>query len=300
MVKKGLVIKSVGSFYTLLLEDKTVLQATLKGKFRISNIKSTNPVVVGDNVDVEINENEPIGVINNIYHRKNYIIRKSTNLSHQTQIIASNIDQVVLTVTVSYPRTSTGFMDRFIATAEAYKIPVLIVFNKSDIEESNALLEKYISTYTSVGYECIKTSVTDNIGIDLLKSKLTDKINLFSGHSGVGKSSLVNRIAPNFNLKIGEISDVHLKGKHTTTFAEIFEIYENTHIIDTPGIKEFGMVDIEKNELKFYFKEFKIYGENCKFANCLHINEPNCSVKQAVIDGKIPLTRYENYKNMLK
>jgi ribosome biogenesis GTPase len=298
MIQEGLVIKSVGSLCTLLLEDQTEIQATLRGKFRLSNLKTTNPVAVGDRVDVLYDPKDQNGIITAIHDRKNYIIRKSTNLSHQAQIIASNIDQAVLTVTVAEPRTSMGFMDRFIATAEAYEIPVLIVFNKIDLLEHKKLLKNYIETYSSIGYPYICTSIYTHEGISKLKKALTGKINLFSGHSGVGKSSLVNAINPNFNLKVGEISDVHLKGKHTTTFAELHTIFENTYSIDTPGIKEFGMVNMEADELKNYFIEFKNYESECKFSNCSHKNEPHCGIKTAVQDGKIALSRYQNYLNI--
>ena len=281
---KGIVIKSTGSWYTVLLENKTVLECRIKGVFRIKGIKTTNPIAVGDNVELEI-ESDGKGVIHAITERKNYIIRKSINLSKQSHIIAANMDQALLIVTLAMPRTSTGFIDRFLLTAEAYHIPVNIIFNKIDLfekPETMVELNKFISIYEEIGYKCYKVSATENIEMDILRQLTKDKTTLISGHSGVGKSTLVNAMDANLDLRVGEISDAHNKGKHTTTFAEMHILSYGGFIIDTPGIKELGLVDMAKEEISDYFPEMRAIRNKCKFNNCLHLNEPKCAVIEAV------------------
>lgn len=294
----GKVIKSTGSWYWVTNnKDGKIHECRLRGKFRNKGIKTTNPVAVGDIVDFEVST----GAITNIHARSNYIIRKATNLSKQSHIIAANIDQAIIIVSLAKPRTSTGFIDRFLITAEAYHIPAAIVFNKIDLldEEQMTKLANIVSIYERIGYKCIQTSVTESINIDEFKEILHNKNSLLSGHSGVGKSALINTIDANLDLKIGEISEYHSKGMHTTTFAESFELKTAGSIIDTPGIKEFGLIEFEKPELGHRFPEFIKHLSNCKYNNCLHINEPGCAVIKAVEDGTISEIRYTNYLNIL-
>lgn len=295
---KGKVIKSTGSWYTVLLENEKIVECGIKGKFRISGIKTTNPIAVGDNVELEM-EADGRGVIHKVVERKNYIIRKSINLSKQSHIIAANVDQAFLIVTLAFPRTSAGFIDRFLLTAEAYHIPTHIIFNKVDLFEENekamAELDDFIGIYTKIGYPCFKVSAIKNKAIDTLKLLTIDKITLVSGHSGVGKSTLVNVMDSKLNLRVGEISDVHSKGKHTTTFAEMHPLNYGGFIIDTPGIKELGLVDMEKEEISGYFPEMQALKDQCKFNNCVHINEPKCAVIEAVEKGAIARSRYNSY-----
>lgn len=298
---KGIVIKSTGSWYHLRTEDGSIYQARIRGKFRIANIKHTNPIAVGDEVDFEIDKDE-IAVITNIHERKNYIIRKSVNLSKKTHIIASNIDVAFLVVTLSNPKTSFGFIDRFLITAEAYHIPVIILFNKIDIYNDDELaeLEFYKSIYNSIGYESIDISAETGLNLDLVKNRMKHKVSLVSGHSGVGKSTLLNTLNPNLNLKTHEVSDFNSKGQHTTTFAQMYEWPFGGFIIDTPGIKEFGLVHIDKSELQGYFPEILELKYNCKFDNCIHVNEPKCAVRNAAETGEIAISRYENYLTFLE
>ncbi|MES2591443.1 MAG: ribosome small subunit-dependent GTPase A [Bacteroidota bacterium] len=295
---KGVVLKSTGSWYTVLEENGMVVECGIKGKFRIQGIKTTNPVAVGDKVEFEI-ENDGKGVIHKIEDRKNYIIRKSINLSKQSHILAANVDQAFLIVTLAFPRTSAGFIDRFLLTAEAYHIPVNIIFNKVDLFENDqemmAELDEFIAVYQKIGYSCYKVSATENKDIDLMQRLTKDKITLVAGHSGVGKSTLVNAMDANLTLKVGEISDVHSKGKHTTTFAEMHLLDYGGFIIDTPGIKELGLVDMEKEEISGYFPEMRALKNQCKFNNCLHLNEPKCAVIEAVEKGEIAVSRYNSY-----
>lgn len=298
----GIVIKSTGSWYQVLPQNKQVLNCRLKGKFRIKGIKSTNPVAVGDVVTYELEEGKNTGVIKAIKERKNYIIRKSVNLSKQTHIIAANIDIAFLLVTISSPPTLTGFIDRFLATAEAYHIKTVLLFNKLDLY-SDTELEKLAEleiTYTNIGYQCIAISATKNIGIEEVKALMKNKTTLFSGHSGVGKTTLINAIEPNLNLKTAVISKQHKQGQHTTTFAEMFALSFGGFIIDTPGIKGFGVVDFEPHEITDYFPEFFKLKSSCKFNNCLHIEEPNCAVKKALEEGEIMYSRYKSYLQMIK
>ncbi|MBL0047320.1 MAG: ribosome small subunit-dependent GTPase A [Bacteroidetes bacterium] len=298
----GLVIKSTGSWYTVRKVDGGIVDCRIKGNFRIKDIKSTNPIAVGDEVDFELEKDndstvEAKGVINKIAPRKNYIIRKSINLSRQTHILAANIDRAFLIVTVASPRTSVGFMDRFLVTAEAYHIPVTIVFNKMDICDTSELeeVEKRSALYSKLGYSCCKVSAFKESDLFDLRGQLKDKINLLSGHSGVGKSTLINGLDSSLSIKTAQISDAHSKGTHTTTFAEMHELKSGGFIIDTPGIKEIGIVDIEKEELWSFFPEFRERVNQCKFNNCLHIHEPGCKVKQDVESGEIALSRYNSY-----
>jgi len=300
----GLVYKSTGSWYTVKAENGEMYECRIKGKFRIKGIKSTNPVAVGDIVDFEIDSKSDnvTGVINKIHERKNYIIRKSVNLSHQVHIIASNIDKVFLLVTINNPPTTTSFIDRFLVTAEAYGIEAVLLFNKIDTFDDAMLDEQlYLQhIYTQAGYTCLRVSSVENKGIDKLKEAMTGQVSMFAGHSGVGKSTLVNMLQPGLNLKTKEISEQHSQGQHTTTFAEMFDLDFGAKIIDTPGIRGFGVVDIEKDELGDYFPEFFALKDQCKFNNCLHKEEPHCAVKDALDKDEIAWSRYRSYIQILE
>jgi len=301
-LKKGLVLKSTGSFYSVKdLETNKTVTCIVRGKLRIQGIKSTNPVAVGDMVVFETPDNTETGIIKDVLDRKNYIIRKSTNLSKQTQILAANIDQAILLVTIAYPETYPLFIDRFLITAEAYSIPAKLIFNKIDLynDEQIDFMNYLINIYQKAGYECFTTSVLQKHNIENIKLLLQDKITLISGNSGVGKSSLINLVDPALNLKTSEISDYHKSGKHTTTFAEMFELAIGGYIIDTPGIRGFGLHDFQKNDLFHYFPEIFKASKNCKFYNCTHVHEPGCAVKKEVEEGKISQIRYENYLSIL-
>lgn len=296
----GIVIKSTGSRYLVRIENGEIKDCVLKGKIRLDDRKTTNPVAVGDKVDFDTDENGDT-VITNIHPRKNYIIRKSINLSKQAQILASNLDQAVLIATLVSPRTSLGFMDRFLITAEAYSIPAKIVFNKSDLLDADQLKlqDHIIDIYSKIGYECFVVSGVTGDNIDVIRSILKDKTTLLSGHSGVGKSTLINAIEPGLNLKTGEISAAHSKGMHTTTFAELHALSFGGFVIDTPGIKELGLVEMKKEEVGHYFPEIRAIMNHCKFNNCLHVNEPKCAVKEAVEKGEISEERYKSYLGIL-
>lgn len=298
---RGVVIKSTGSWYTVRTDSNEHIQCRIKGKFRLDDIKHTNPIAVGDVVEYTVEPEHGTGIIHQIQERKNYIIRKSSNLSKQTHIIASNIDQALLVASLVQPQTSLGFIDRFILTAEAYHIPTILVFNKADLCKQGLedMLEDTMSIYRNIGYTCFSTSVPENTNTLKLKELLTNKTTLVSGHSGVGKSSLLNHISPGLNLKTGQISDFSQKGTHTTTFAEMFELSFGGYIIDTPGIKEFGLVDFNESEISHYFLDMKAYINQCRFNNCKHINEPHCAIKQAVENGEIREERYQSYVNIL-
>ena len=291
MLMTGLVYKSTGSSYVVKTEDNQFFECRIKGKFRIKGIKSTNPIAVGDIVDFELDTttDETIGQINNIHDRKNYIVRKSVNLSKQTHIIASNIDVVFLLITINNPTTTTSFIDRFLVTAEAYGIEAVLIFNKIDTYDEPTLDEQlYLQyVYSNIGYRCLRVSATEKKGLDELKNIMLGKVCMFSGHSGVGKSTLVNALEPNLDLKTTTISSQHQQGQHTTTFAEMFELSFGTKIIDTPGIRGFGVVDMEPYEVSDYFPEFFVLKEQCKFNNCLHKEEPHCAVKSALEEDKI-------------
>lgn len=299
----GVVVKSTGSWYQVKTQDGDYVQCRIKGKFRLDGIKHTNPIAVGDVVDYEIetNNEQNTGVINKIHERKNYIIRKSSNLSKQTHIIASNINQALLVASLVQPQTSLGFIDRFIMTAEAYHIPTILIFNKSDLYEGSLeeILQETMSIYQTIGYQCFETSVLTGKNNDKLKELLQNKTTLVAGHSGVGKSSLLNFISPGLNLRTGDISNFSQKGTHTTTFAEMFELSFGGNIIDTPGIKEFGIVDFNESEISHYFREMRPFITQCRFNNCKHLNEPGCAVKEAVENGEIASERFESYINIL-
>lgn len=293
---KGVVIKSTGSWYKVKSENDGLFDCRILGKFRLKGIKTTNPIAVGDKVLLEP-ENDEQGIIKEILPRHNYIVRKSVNLSKRTHIIASNLDQALLVVTLTNPPTSLGFIDRFLISAEAFHIPVVIVFNKSDLysEEENFQLKKRIDLYGKIGYKCIVSSALEGSGLEEIKSLMKGKTTLLSGHSGVGKSTLVNAISPGLNLRVGETSNFHKKGKHTTTFAEMFELDFGGYIVDTPGVKGFGVVEIEKEELSHYFLEMRKALSECKFNNCQHINEPKCEVKRLLEIDEIAESRYKSY-----
>ena len=293
---QGLVTKSTGSWYQVRSGDETI-DCRIKGKFRTKGITTTNPLAVGDVVDYEMEPEQGTGVITNLHQRKNYIIRKSINLSKQAQIIAANLDMALLIVTLASPRTSLGFIDRFLVTAEAYGIKACLIFNKLDLfsDEGLEILADYKSVYQDIGYDCYSVSALEGTHIETVQDLLKGKVTLFSGHSGVGKSSLINRLLPDLDLRTHMVSDWSDKGMHTTTFAEMFELPQGGYIIDTPGIRELGVIDIEKNELSHFFPEMRELMNQCRFNNCRHINEPGCAVLEAIEGGEISLSRYDSY-----
>ena len=296
----GLVVKNTGSWYTVKTDDGQLIDSKIKGNFRLKGIRSTNPVAVGDRVCIVTNQ-EGTAFITEIEDRRNYIIRKSSNLSKQSHIIAANVDQAVLVVTINYPETSLTFIDRFLASAEAYRIPVVLVFNKTDLlsEEELHYQEMVMTMYDNVGYQCMAISAANGDGVDALKALLAGKITVLSGNSGVGKSTLINQILPDANLRTSEISDAHNTGMHTTTFSEMLLLPDGGYLIDTPGIKGFGTFDIEPEELTSYFKEIFHFSKNCRFNNCTHTKEPGCAVLKALEDHYISESRYQSYLSML-
>ena len=298
---KGLVIKNTGSWYTVRTDDGRDVESKVKGNFRLKEIRSTNPVSVGDRVDIDIN-NEGTAFITRIEDRKNYIIRRASNLSKQSHIIAANLDQAMLIVTVNYPITTTVFIDRFLATAEAYSVPVKLVFNKIDRYkgEDKEYLDALINLYTTIGYPCSTLCAKTEEGLDALKAELKDKITLLSGHSGVGKSTIINKLVPGVNLRTGDISEYHNKGMHTTTFSEMIPLPEGGYLIDTPGIKGFGTIEMETAEISHYFPEIFKFSEDCRFNNCSHRHEPGCAVLQALEDHYISESRYKSYLSILE
>lgn len=297
---KGLVIKNTGSWYTVKTDDGNIVESKIKGNFRLKGIRSTNPVAVGDRVEI-IRNQEGTAFISAIEDRHNYIIRKSQNLSKQSHIIAANVDQAFLIVTVNYPQTSTTFIDRFLASAEAYSVPVVLVFNKTDLlsEEERHYQDMMMTLYETVGYQCVAISAEKGDGVDTLLPLLHDKITLLSGNSGVGKSTLINRILPGVNLRTAEISDSHNTGMHTTTFSEMLQLPNGGYIIDTPGIKGFGTFNMEPEEISGFFKEIFRFSKDCHFNNCTHTHEPGCAVIKAVEDHYIAASRYQSYLSML-
>ena len=296
---KGLVMKSTGSWYDVLTDEGEVLPCRLRGQFRIHGIKSTNPVVVGDHVTVE-READGTATIVGIETRRNYIERKSTNLSKISHVIAANIDVCFLMVTLKEPRTSLGFIDRFLVSAEGFRIPVCLLFNKMDLYDDKelAVVDRLSALYKQAGYETLRTSAKTGLGIEELRQRMTGKVSLFSGHSGTGKSALIHGIDPSLDIRVGEISKQHLKGRHTTTFAEMFPIADG-YMMDTPGIKEFGLIQYSKEEVRDYFPEIRAYNNQCRFDNCIHWHEPDCAVRQAVAEGRIAESRYMNYLSIL-
>jgi ribosome biogenesis GTPase len=300
---KGTVYKSTGSWYSVKTKNGDFIECRIKGKFRMQGIKSTNPIAVGDVVEFEIEQlgDDEVGTISRIEDRKNYIIRKSVNLSKQTHIIAANLDQVFLLVTLNNPTTYPLFIDRFLATAEAYDVPAVLLFNKIDTYDEEELDEvKYLAAlYREVGYTCIGISALTGKNREKVKELMTDKTSMFAGHSGAGKSTLINALEPELDLKTAAISEQHLQGQHTTTFAEMFDLSFGGRIIDTPGIKGFGVVDMDKDEIGDYFPEFFALKEDCKFNNCLHLNEPQCAVKDALEKEDVAWSRYRSYVQMV-
>lgn len=299
MKQEGTVMQSTGSWYAVRTAEGEMVQCRLRGQFRIKGIKTTNPVVVGDHVGFIIEE-DGCGYITELKTRKNYIDRKSTNLSKISHIIAANLDHAFLVVTMREPRTSLGFIDRFLVAAEGFRIPTHLVFNKYDLydEEEKAMIAELRGIYERIGYGTLCTSTVTGEGVDELRQLMAGGVSLFSGHSGVGKSALINRIDPTLNLKIGRISDVHNKGMHTTTFASMHRVADG-YIIDTPGVKEFGLIQYKPEEIRDYFPEIRQYNNQCRFSNCTHTHEPGCLVREAVENGEIAAHRYENYLNIL-
>lgn len=298
---QGTVIKSSGSVYGVRAIDGTVVDCRVKGNFRLKGIRSTNPVAVGDNVIFDMREDGTAYIVD-ILERKNYIVRKASNLSKQSHILAANLDLCFLIVTVSHPVTATTFIDRFLASAEAYRVPVVIVFNKTDLYNNTEQeeLEYLTALYESIGYRCLHTSTVTNSGIDTLKEMMQSKTSLFAGNSGVGKSSLVNAISPEIAAKVGEISKTHDTGMHTTTYTEMFEFMPDSYIVDTPGVKGFGTFDMEVEEISHYFVEFFELSKDCRYGNCTHTHEPGCAVLEALERGEIAPSRYQSYLSMLE
>lgn len=299
---KGLVIRNTGSWYVVKTDEGQTIDCKIKGNFRLKDIKSTNPISVGDRVTISMTEDNKTAFITDIEDRKNYIIRKSSNLSKQSHIIAANLDLCLLVATINYPETSTTFIDRFLASAEAYSVPTKIIFNKVDAynEDDLSYLDAIINLYESIGYDSFKVSAKEGVGIDSIKEELKGKITLLSGHSGVGKSTLINAILPDTQTKTSEISKAHNKGMHTTTFSEMFEIDGGGYLIDTPGIKGFGTFDMEKEEISHYFKEIFAHSTDCRYNNCTHRKEPGCAVLRALDENKISQSRYTSYLSMME
>lgn len=297
----GLVIKNTGSWYSVLTDEGAVVESKIKGNFRLKGIRSTNPVAVGDRVHIKRNA-EGTAFITEIEDRRNYIIRKSSNLSKQSHILAANVDQAFLIVTVNYPETSTTFIDRFLASAEAYRVPVVLIFNKTDLlsEEERHYQKLMMQLYETISYQCVAVSAATGEGVDALLPLLKDKVTLFSGNSGVGKSTLLNRLIPGVSLRTAEISEAHHTGMHTTTFSEMLALPDGGWTIDTPGIKGFGTFDIEPGELTGYFRDIFHFSKDCRFNNCTHTHEPECAVLEAVKEHYIAESRYNSYLSMLE
>lgn len=298
---QGTVVKSSGSVYAVRAADGTLVDCRVKGSFRLKGIRSTNPVAVGDHVVFDVRSDGTAYIVE-ILERKNYIVRKASNLSKQSHILAANLDLCFLIVTISHPATATTFIDRFLAAAEAYRVPVVLVFNKSDLynEAETEELEYLTALYQSIGYRCLHTSATRGKGIEELKEMMSGKVSLLAGNSGVGKSSLVNAIAPEIAARVGEISKTHDTGMHTTTYTEMFEFMPGSYIVDTPGVKGFGTYDMEIEEISHYFVEFFKLSKDCKYGNCTHTHEPGCAVLEALERGEIAPSRYQSYLSILE
>ena len=298
---KGTILKSTGSSYRVLLDKGNVIDCSVKGRLRIKELRTTNPIAVGDNVLIEFDNKNNTGIITEVLDRKNYILRKATNLSKHSQIIAANIDQVFLMITIILPETPVEFIDRFLITAEAYRVPAKIIINKTDLygEDELARMMYLEALYSKIGYECIRLSLKDMTNLDALKQLMKNKTNLISGNSGVGKTTLLNLFDPELNLKTAEISDYHKQGKHITTFPEMHKMPFGGYVIDTPGIRGFGVVDMERNEIYHFFREIFIFAKDCRFNNCLHLDEPDCAVRSAVEKGDIDFLRYKSYLNIM-
>ncbi len=300
-MEQGIVIKSTGSRYRVLCRAGEIIECNIKGKFRVKGIRTTNPVAVGDNVLFEFEKSGSSGIITEVLERKNYILRKSSNLSKESQIIAANIDQAFLMITIVLPETPVEFIDRFLITAEAYRIPANIIINKTDLygPEEKKRMEYLVSVYDKIGYRCFRLSVNSGTGTDIIKEKMKDKVSLLAGNSGVGKTSLLNSFDPSLNLKTEKVSDHHKQGRHITTFPEMHRMPFGGFVIDSPGIRGFGVVDMEKNEIYHFFPEIFRISKNCRFYNCLHLDEPGCAVRNAVKEGIIDQLRYRSYINIL-
>jgi len=301
-LEKGIVIKSTGSRYRVLCGSGNIVECTIKGKFRIRELRTTNPVAVGDNVLFEFEKGGITGVITELLERKNHLLRKASNLSKESQIIAANIDQLFLMITIILPETPVEFIDRFLITAEAYRVPACIIINKTDLygAPEKERMEQIVSMYSKIGYECFLVSVKQNDGLDRLREKLKDRITLLAGNSGVGKTTLLNVLNPSLNLKTGEISDYHKQGKHITTFPEMHKMPFGGYVIDTPGMRGFGVVDMQRNEIYHFFPEIFRISKECRYNNCLHLDEPECAVRKAVDNGEIDQLRYRSYINILE
>jgi ribosome biogenesis GTPase / thiamine phosphate phosphatase len=301
-LEKGIVLKSTGSRYRILYDDGKIIDCSIKGKLRIKEVRTTNPVAVGDNILFEIEKKTDSGIITEVLDRKNYILRKASNLSKHSQILAANIDQVFVMITIILPETPVEFLDRFLITAEAYRVPASIIINKTDLygEDEIAKMEYIESIYNSIGYETIRLSLKNETNVDALKVLMKGKTSLISGYSGVGKTTLLNTLNPGLNLKTAEISDYHKQGKHITTFPEMHQMPFGAFVIDTPGIRGFGVVDMEKNEIYHFFREIFNVSKDCRFNNCLHLDEPGCAVRSAVEKGQIAFLRYRSYLNIME
>jgi ribosome biogenesis GTPase len=301
MAEQGTVVRSTGSVYGVRTAAGTLIDCRVKGNFRLKGIRSTNPVAVGDHVCFDIREDGTAYIVD-ILERRNYIVRKASNLSKQSHILAANLDQCFLVVTISHPVTATTFIDRFLATAEAYRVPVVLVFNKTDLynDAEREELEYLTALYENIGYRCMHTSVVGGIGVEELKEAMRGKVSLLAGNSGVGKSSLVNAVAPEVATKVGEISKTHDTGMHTTTYTEMFEFMPGSYIVDTPGVKGFGTFDMEIEEISHYFVEFFELSKECRYGNCTHTHEPGCAVLEALERGELAPSRYQSYLSMLE
>jgi len=300
-LEKGIILKSTGSRYRVLHGDGKIIDCSVKGKLRISEFRTTNPIAVGDNILFEMDEKSDTGIITEVLDRRNWILRKASNLSKHSQIIAANIDQVFLMITIILPETPVEFIDRFLITAEAYRVPAKIIINKTDLygEDETARMEYLEAIYKNIGYECIRLSMKEHLNHEELKQLMIGKTSLISGYSGVGKTTLLNALNPLLNLKTARISDYHKQGKHITTFPEMHQMPFDAFVIDTPGIRGFGVVDMERNEIYHFFREIFEKSRECRFNNCLHLDEPGCAVRDAVEKGEIAFLRYKSYLNIM-